>query len=99
MTSEVSEVSEVSEAYGLHPFHPACVELVALQERVVELEKALGRPFVVERGPWVVQNDGYSIASEDFTHDVILKVSGDFYDDAQRFAYSSELCRRLNAAI
>jgi len=42
-------------------------------------------------GPWMVSPDGGGIQSDDFTHDVILRVTGDFYNDAQRTAQS--LCR------
>ena len=55
-------------------------------------------PEVVERGPWRAAKDGKSIASDDFTHDVVLAISGDFWSDEQRIAYARELARRLTAA-
>jgi hypothetical protein len=50
-----------------------------------------------DQGPWRVSADGKAISSDDFTHDVILRISGDFYDDAQRKRYSENLAVKLNA--
>lgn len=50
-----------------------------------------------DKGPWDVSADGRAISSDDFTYDVILRVSGDFYDDAQRKRYSDNLAAKLNA--
>lgn len=50
-----------------------------------------------DTGPWTVSNDGGAIASDDFTHDVILLVTGDFFSDEQRKAYSENLATKLNA--
>lgn len=49
-----------------------------------------------DKGPWVVSNDGREIASDDFTHDVILRVTGDFWSDEQRKAYAENLAAKLN---
>jgi hypothetical protein len=38
------------------------------------------------------------VASDDFSHDVRLYVSGDFADGEQRMRYTEEIARRLNAA-
>lgn len=51
---------------------------------------------MVERGPWEASEDGSTIVSDDFTHDVILCVTGDFAGGAQRKAYANEIARRLN---
>ena len=53
-------------------------------------------PVVIERGPWRASKDGRCIESDDFTHDVTLRVTGDFEDDTQRAAYAKEIARRLN---
>jgi hypothetical protein len=50
-----------------------------------------------DQGPWESSADGKTISSNDFTHDVILRVSGDFYDDAQRKRYSDNLAVKLTA--
>lgn len=50
-----------------------------------------------DMGPWQASEDGREIASDDFCHDVVLKVNGDFYDDAQRKRYADNLVARLNA--
>ncbi|GBG14350.1 uncharacterized protein NMK_1949 [Novimethylophilus kurashikiensis] len=84
--------------YGLHDLHPAVVELNHLRERVSALEAALGRPFIVERGPWSVDASGSHLESNDFTHDVRLRIIGDFSDEAQRRVYAEEIARRLNLA-
>lgn len=52
-----------------------------------------------DTGPWSVSEDGREIQSDDFTHDVILRVTGDFYDDAQRNAYAKNLAAKLNARL
>lgn len=83
--------------FGLHPLHPARVEVDSLRERVAALEDARGRPFIVERGPWTASECGRAIESDDFTHDALLALSGDFGDDAGRKAYADEIARRLNA--
>lgn len=49
-------------------------------------------------GPWIVF-DCNTIWSEDFTHDVALKISGDFADDAQRMQYAENLCAQLNGNL
>lgn len=86
----------VAREFGLSALHPAVVEIQTLRARVAVLEAERGRPVVIERGPWSASDDGRTISSDDFTHDVVLRVSGDFGDDATRKAYSDELARRLN---
>ena len=54
---------------------------------------------IEEKGPWKVEKteEGkYYLASDDFTHDVILKIYGDFYDAKQQRKYAEEIARRLN---
>ena len=50
-----------------------------------------------DKGPWTVSDDGRAIESDDFTHDVILRVAGDFFSDEQRKAYAENLAAKLNA--
>lgn len=52
--------------------------------------------FKPDKGPWTVSADGKLIISDDFTHDVILTVTGDFFDDVQRKQYADDLASRLN---
>jgi hypothetical protein len=52
-----------------------------------------------DAGPWTVSDDGRRIQSDDFTHDIDLHVTGDFYDNAQRKAYSDNLAAKLNAGV
>ncbi|GAB3099902.1 hypothetical protein [Pseudomaricurvus hydrocarbonicus] len=49
-----------------------------------------------DKGPWSVTPDGMIIESADFTHDVQLKVTGDFADSAQRKCYSANIAKLLN---
>jgi len=49
-----------------------------------------------DKGPWNTSRDGRGIESDDFTHDVVLRVMGDFYNDEQRVAYSKNLAEKLN---
>jgi len=37
--------------------------------------------------------------SDDFTHDVILRITGDFYSADQRKAYAENLAKKLNAGL
>lgn len=50
-----------------------------------------------DKGPWTASPDGRMVQSDDFTHDVILRVSGDFADDEQRRQYSVRIAEKLNA--
>ena len=52
-----------------------------------------------DKGPWTVSADGRGIESGDFTHDVYLRVTGDFYSVEQRKAYSDYLAAKLNALL
>lgn len=57
----------------------------------------------MDKGPWKVGNhngkEGGSVYSDDFTHDVVLAISGDFEDDHQRIEYAKALCARLNKSL
>jgi hypothetical protein len=68
-----------------------------------QLIAALDAPEPVrERGPWNVYiKDGRAIGvlSEDFHHDALLRVSGDFADDAKRLEYCQLIAALLNEAI
>lgn len=52
----------------------------------------------MDRGPWnVCMNNGRAeILSEDFNHDVMLRISGDWADNAQRTQYAEWLANELN---
>jgi hypothetical protein len=55
---------------------------------------------IQDRGPWTVQkgSDGLlGVASDDFKHDVWLRVMGDFADDDARKSYCDWLAAKLNA--
>jgi hypothetical protein len=55
---------------------------------------------VHDKGPWSAQkgSDGsYGVSSDDFAHDVWLKVMGDFFDDDERQKYCEWLAAKLNA--
>ena len=57
----------------------------------------------MDAGPWKVHPpvkgcDDWHVASDDFSRDVWLQVSGDFKDDADRLAYCEWLAGVLNAA-
>jgi hypothetical protein len=49
-----------------------------------------------DKGPWVSSPDGRLISSDNFDHDAQMKVTGDFYDDKARRAYSNAICNQLN---
>lgn len=58
--------------------------------------------MIREEGTWSVEvypkPDGTNvyIASDDFHHDVMLRVGGDFADLNQKKAYAEEIAKRLN---
>lgn len=62
--------------------------------------------MIEEKGPWglfrskidptAINQKTVGISSEDFTHDVILWLSGDFSDEDQKVAYVEEIAKRLN---
>lgn len=59
--------------------------------------------FIQEEGTWTAGTDtdqyGYVrvwIDSSDFHHDARLQISGDFANDAIKFAYAEEIAERLN---
>lgn len=47
-----------------------------------------------DAGPWSASADGRTISSDDFTHDVLLRVSGDFATDEQRKRYADNFAAR-----
>ena len=50
-----------------------------------------------DKGPWQLADSfGFAIESDDFTHDVRLKICGDFGSDADRVKYAQGLCDVLN---
>lgn len=55
---------------------------------------------ILDRGPWGVRTDPASgwvaVFSDDFTHDVLMKITGDFGSYAERVEYAEALVRRLN---
>lgn len=88
----------IAAEFGLYVLHPACVEIGTLREQLAEAKAQLGRPLVMERGPWTVSADGRRLYSDDFHHDANLTVGGDFGSDETRKEYADELARRLNRA-
>jgi hypothetical protein len=69
-----------------------------LKERIQGTAEALkGMDRKQDDGPWIASLDGRSIQSDDFDHDVMLKVTGDFWNDEDRAAYSRRLCALLNS--
>ena len=67
-----------------------------LQRIELACEALKGQRVETDAGPWSVSEDGRTLSSDNFTHDVQLKVTGDFYSDEQRLAYSKALAERLN---
>jgi hypothetical protein len=69
-----------------------------LQRIEIACKALVGQERVPDQGPWEVLPDGTSIMSDDFDHDVMLKVGGDFYGDADRRAYAVALANVLNGS-
>lgn len=57
-----------------------------------------GQELKPDLGPWTVSPDGRLISSDNFEHDVQLKLTGDFYGNEARLAYAYKLIDRLNGA-
>jgi hypothetical protein len=68
--------------------------------RLADVREHLASGVTVDRGPWsVAMVDGKpELFSDDFEHDVKLRISGDFADDQQRMNYANALAAQLNAA-
>ena len=58
----------------------------------------LGQERVPDQGPWQANANGSIISSDCFDHDVQLRVSGDFYGDSDRVAYTNALTNLLNGS-
>lgn len=54
-----------------------------------------------DQGPWTAHKSGPDVYlySDDFRHDVSLKVSGDFWDVNKKLAYAQLLADQLNDSI
>ena len=50
----------------------------------------------MDKGPWRVINKN-AIISDDFTHDVILRITGDFANSDEKLKYAKWLVNRLNS--
>jgi len=53
----------------------------------------------MDRPEWSVSVYGSDVyaASDDFTHDVMLRIGGDFWDMVQKEEYAQKICDILNA--
>ena len=53
---------------------------------------------VLDKGPWSVVHwgDKVGLQSDDFMHDVVLYVTGDFYDIEQQLEYARLLAESMN---
>ena len=58
---------------------------------------------MTDKGPWSIytSQDGtlVGVISDDFEHDVVLRVDGDFEGAAQRLAYCEWLAAKLNLEL
>jgi len=65
---------------------------------VLERFAALVLDEHVDNGPWTARHshEGTYVDSDDFTHDVCLKILGDFGDDALKLSYAKGIARQLN---
>ena len=75
---------------------PECKATGACHSAAVRNEVCAPNYGEHDAGTWSSSQDGRTISSGDFTHDVLLLVSGDFADDAQRKRYADNLVAKLN---
>lgn len=47
---------------------------------------------------WAASADGRQLFSDDFSHDAVLEVRGDFFNDDQRKSFTAHIVRCLNSA-
>lgn len=80
----------------LHHHHNPGFKQVLLNRIESACEALKATALDPDVGPWEVSQDGRTLSSDDFDHDVTLHVKGDFYDDAARRAYSLRLAQQLN---
>jgi hypothetical protein len=73
-------------------------EFEALRDAIAAAPTAKNEIGQFDKGPWKVgTNNGLpSVYSDDFTHDVVLAISGNFESKAQHQAYAEALAARLN---
>lgn len=72
-------------------------ERATLWRRCRDLEAGVKRPQDGEPR-FRVSDDGRTISDEDFIFDVLIRVGGDFGDDALRTSYAQWMCDALNEA-
>jgi hypothetical protein len=82
-------------------FDAVCLRTVKrVRQALAVLAKQDAAPTSAARldiGPWTVTETG-NVISADFKHDVVLGISGDFTDKAERMTYGRWLADTLNAA-
>jgi hypothetical protein len=52
--------------------------------------------MIPDKGKWYADHYGRKVWSNDFTHDVVLEVSGDFGSEEERIEYANWLADKLN---
>ena len=67
-----------------------------IQRIRLSCEALIGIALEPDVGPWVADLENGTIQSNDFTHDVYLKVDGDFWDTHAKNAYITALTTKLN---
>ena len=81
---------------NINETRPDALKLSELIIKCVPETRTNGYP---DQGPWKVERwetHGICVASDDFFHDVILSISGDFESDEQKMAYATWLAETLN---
>ncbi len=99
MSQQIDDILKDVVAYANHmaAFEDAEARQYLTRIRIA-CEALLGQERNPDLGPWSMSPDGRLISSDTFDHDVQLKVSGDFYGDGDRAAYSKRLIEQLNQA-
>jgi len=71
-----------------------------LQRIELACKALIGQERAADMGPWKISENGRWISSDNFDNDVMLeiKVTGDFWGDIDRLAYSKALAAKLNDA-
>lgn len=98
MSAEAQIKAIIEDVFRALHAEEACERRSYIQRIEIACAALVGQEKVPDQGPWEVSADGRYISSDDFTHDVLLEVKGDFYSDEARRAYSTALAGKLNSA-
>lgn len=99
VAEQIQNLLDDVKAYGSEPSDG--MKRVLLSRIESAAQALVGQERPADPGPWSMSPDGLLISSDNFQHDVQLKVrvTGDFYGEADKAAYSRRLVSQLNQSV